>query len=340
MAATEPTKLEQIGRTEHTSGSGIEIVRTFYCEPYESFRWVQQQLQGSVTKDGGEWKRTAPAKDPYTSTCYCTETLVDFADPDAMASAKIGDNKLDVAETLQTGVAGAVIRATYRPLITAWESDEPDNPDDDRWDWIDPIITPGVRQLPWPDGLFAAVDEVVFDDDNVMIPTEAATPVGLPVHNFSIRRLLVGEMPWKEIANASQAVNIVTFPGGVSDKAKPNLPEFQPFTLRFDGAEMQNMMDADGNRWHELKYNFSWINFYTDRLFDINGKQKTGPVTWNHVFFNPGINAGGKIGWYEVYQGTAHASRLMQLANFILPGLQLTGGRLYNAVTFNPLFQL
>ncbi len=347
-----PEKLEQLNRTEHTSTSGIEITRTFYCEPYESFRFVQQQLQGTVTvdKDDAEkWVRTSPMRDSYTVNAYCTETLVNFADEEAMASAPglsdeardtIIKQLQDAKEKLQGGVAGAIIKATYRPLITAWESSNPEDPEDNRWDWIDPIIQPGVRQLPWPEGLFAAVDEIIFDDGNVSVPDSVATPIGLPVHQFSIRRLLVGEVPWDAIEQAAQSVNITTFPGGKSEKAKPNLPTFEPFTLRFDGAEVQNMMDVDGKRWYELKYNFSWISFNSDRLFDRSGKQKQGPVTWNHVYFNPGANAGGIIGWYEVFQGTQHNTFLMrQLARF-LPGLQLTGGRLYNATDFNDLFLL
>ncbi len=67
------TKIQSTRRIQHTSNSGIEILREFHVEPYEDYIDVIHKLQGFV-EDG---KRTPPKRDPYVPVCYCTETRVD-----------------------------------------------------------------------------------------------------------------------------------------------------------------------------------------------------------------------------------------------------------------------
>ena len=344
--------LYRMDRVEHTSSSGIETVETWVCEPYEQAREVQRELTGSVSFAGKSWSRKYPARDPQNENCFCVETLVTSSHPDAMASSEelTGDNTInkleDVPVKLQKGTAGAVIRATYRPLITAWKASEDDDGNEvegdgtERWDWIDPIIRPGVRQIPWPPGLLIGLDKLIaiwpFDSGFAPVPDNVSNPLGVSVSDFSIRRMYVGEIPWDTIAAASNSVNGTDWPGG--GNAKDGLPEFKARTLKFIGADVQNMMDVDGNRWYELQYNFEWVQHYTDRLFDKDGKQSQGWVTWNHIFYRPRWNSESTTGWYEVWKGEEKQDIPMRILDNWLPGLAITGGRLFNDVDFSTLF--
>ena len=164
--------LRQYGRSHHTSQSGIEIVRNFHVKPFAAYPRVMRALHGFVERDNGVWKRTPPARDSYVDNCYCAESIVKFAHPDAMASSPsliseegeqnaIIDQLQNQIETPQSGTAGAVIEAHYRPLITAWKPSTPPAPGEDQpteiWDWMDPVFLPSQMQLPWPSGLHAAV---------------------------------------------------------------------------------------------------------------------------------------------------------------------------------------
>lgn len=322
--------LEQTGRTVGTSHTGIEIIRKFYVEPYDAHAEVIKSLRGYI-KDG---KRVAPCHDPYITNCFCTDARVEDIDPDAWCSANsIDEGKLEaVLQKKKSPKAGATIVATYRPMITAWKNDD----DDERFDWLDPLVQPGIRQVPWPQGLFAAVDSALFGDDITAVPKEVASPLGVTVSDITIRRILVPEIKWEVLQQCANCVNIVNFPG----PGYRGLPDCQPRTLRFDGANVENMIDTEGQRWYQLNYHFKWIDHWSNRLHDGKGKKTSGWVTWNHVFMRPWWFHGAGTGWYEVYQGEDKEVRGVTIPNFPKFGLQLTGGRLYNEANFADLFKV
>jgi hypothetical protein len=339
----EPNLVEQTSRTVHNSTSGIEIIRTFYVEPYAAHQTVQKALQGFVA-DG---ERTLPAHDPYITNCFCVESRAEFADINAMASSPsleiksetgedLRDKLQDTKEAPQDGTAGAIVTAHFRPLITAWESKDEDDPDDDRFDWLDPQFSPSVRQIPWPDGLFVATTfagNVVSDN----VPAEVASPLGVTVTDFSIRRTLVDKVPWKKLQSAANAVNRGFFPT-IDSEPSGNLPRFEPQTLRFVGAIVENMLDVEGNRYYEITLNFEWIQLFWDKLFDRNGNEARGWVTWNHVFMQPWWLGQGETGWYQVSRGKQRELPDGRKFPIDIPGFGLREGRLYNEIEFMPLF--
>jgi len=339
---------KQINRTVHTSDSGIEIVRTFYLDPYEDHPAVLKELQGSVTSEGEgkakTWTRHPPAQDPWIKTCYCNEARVMFPESDVFATAtKLADqDALDTKETFPPGVAGCHIEAHYRPLISAFDAEHEgaDESKTEIWDWLDPTITPGVRQIPWPDGLFVGTQVPFFGRVPDSVPQEVGTPIEVPVSNVSIRRILVGQPPWDAMKLAANALNKDVWPTPNSPMSE-GLPRFEPKTLRFGKVIVQNMIDSKGTRWYELTYNFDWIHHYSDDVFDTDGNGAPGWVTWNHVFMRPWWVAQTGVGWYEVFRGIALRPFNVRMPVDI-PGLdgQLFGGSLHNAVDFDTLFKL
>jgi len=337
------SKLEQLDRIVHTTPSGIDIERLFYAEPYADHVDTIKAMQGTVEDDGDGWSRTPPAADPYIENCYCNETRTTFTDPRVNTTAEsieVGGG--DLIDKLQRkvepvqGSAGCFITAHYRPLITAWESGSAPG---EKWDWLDPKITPGVRQVPWPDGLYVRHSSGLSD----AVPAEAASPLGVPISDVSIRRTLVGEVPWETVEACANAVNINTFPNPGSVDAGM-IPACLPRTLKFINAEVLNQMDTDGQRWFDIQLNFQWISLWTDLLGDGQGNLKPGWVTWNHIFITPALVFNlfeGRTGWYEVYLGrqkTVDGVVIPFIQN--IPGLEPSAGRLHNEVNFDPLFEL
>lgn len=341
-----PKLIQEKDRTVHTSHSGIEIERTFYAEPYSSHPDVLKALQGSVEKNGETWERTDPAHDPWIENCYCTEAVLGFEDKEVMAGSPsldaaagndLADKLTKQKETPKEGAAGYQVIAKYRPLLTAWTGDDSDG--HSKWDWLEPKFTPGVREIPWPNGLFA---ETTFLGDVVPdnIPDEVGSPVGVPVHDVAIRRILVGAVPWETIAASANALNKDVFPeAGTS--AADNLPAFPERTLKFTGVDILNMVDTEGNRWYELIVNFKWINLWAEKLFNLGagGESEEGWVTWNHALYQPWWLGQGDTGWYEAALGEQRRIAGFN-APFDIPGFGLIGGRLHSEVNFMPLFKL
>ena len=350
--------IQQMGRTHHSGSSGIEIVEKFYVEQYDRFQSVQRALQGRVVKNGDTWTRVAPMRDPYVRNCYCNEVQIDFADLDQTCSmpgldsagaTNIADQLQNQHVTFQDGSAGAILTAHYRPLITAWRPGKSDNPDEDQdpltvenaqriWDWMDPVFTPGIMQFPWPGGLHAAVDHPRFNTRD--IPVEAARPIAVPVSDLSIKRILVGEVPWGAIAQLAQVVNDKTWPVDKSPAARGLGLSFPPETLKFIDADVTNMLDAEGNRWHEIILNFKWIHETANRRFDEDGKISPGPVTWNHVFARPN---GFITGWYRVFRSGTKNITLFGIpfnADFLFAGEDTSEGPIHRTGNFDNLFKL
>jgi len=342
--------IQQLSRTEHTSSSGIEITRDFYCKPYDDYKVVTRKLQGTVAKnDEGKWERTPPERDSYIENCYCNENVVKFAHPDAMASSENIEtiNHLhDTPENLATGAAGAIITAHYRPLVTAWvQGDLKDNQFDDKqiWDWLDPVFKPGVRFLPWPDGLF--ITESTAGRKHARgVPESLATPFAVPVVDISIRRTLVGEVPLKVIGGLSGAVNDQDFPA--AGAARNGLGMFKARTLKYEGTDVKNMFDADGYPWVELTNHFKWCPLEAAKRFDMKGiEQGPGPVTWNHVFLHPSTcDFQGPTGWYEVWRAEQEDQIFGKLLDFVLPGsanlIRQASGKLFSEGNLMRLFEL
>ena len=341
--AIPPTKLTQINRHVHTDNSGIEIIRSFHCIPYRAHPYVQKMLQGSV-KQNGEWKRSDPMADPYIPNCFCTSTRVEFADADAMATATSmgydpGQGNLqealeDQQEELADGVAGAIIHAHYRPLVTATPAGH-----DDQFDWMDVKITPGFREFPWPGGYIVTAEGLFGITATVGVdPAVVGKPVFVPVSDVSIRRILVGDPSRETISACAGCINEAAFP---NHAAKDGLgtaagdPLFPAGTLRYLGADIQYMLDTEGSRWYEVKHNFQWVHAWTEYLFDSGGNQSTGWVTWNHMLLWPRV--GSQAGWYEVSKEAVPPAGFIQSP---IPWLHLSGGKLHLTTDFLPLFKL
>ncbi len=357
------TDLQQKGRTHHSSSSGIEITREFYCEPYQAYPRVIDALQGSVDKgDDDQWVRTPPLRDTIVKNCYCTETVVDFEHPDALAATdyKLEDGLTaedvdltrgpiavgleDSPELLVDGAAGAKIVAHYRPLITAWQQgDLGDEEFDDTkiWDWLDPVFTGSVRQIPWPPGLFIT-EKLLGRSIPHGMDDSLASPLGVTVFDLAIKRTLVGKVPVTTMGRISSAVNDKAFPEDGSPAAN-GLGPFPPRTLRYDTTSIRNMLTAKGKQWFELTHHFKWISSFASKLFDIKGNPH-GPdfVTWNHVFTHPStFGFDGPTGWYEVWRSEDQDVPLQGLVRAVqgLP-IRRSSGRLYDEANFMELFDL
>jgi len=346
----DPVHIGLIGRTCHTSNSGIEILRKFHIQPYESHPDFIKTLQGYID---GNRKRQTPCRDPYIPVCYCTECEINFSHADATSSTqsidgidgtlkeKLEGGKVDAPkqkETTEGGTAGAIVTAHYRPLITAWKSKDENKPDDDVFDWLDPIMIPGTRQIPWPSGLHTNATRPILWD-KISVPDDIASPLSVGVDDVFVRRILLPRLPRHTIQQCEGCVNFDTFPAAnhpAGSDGSP-FPRCRPRTLRFIGAESSNMMDTAGNRWFEVKYHFQRVSHWTNRLIDADGKIGEGWVTWNHVFMRP---LGALLGWYPVWQNAQRQPTVMGALVDMLPGLQLTAGRLMNEADFSLLFEL
>jgi len=337
----DPTKIQSLDRTVHVSNSGIDIERMFSFEPYSAHPAVLKALMGSVTREGPghPWVRTPPARDPWILNCYCNDAVVTFADKRVMASSpdieKGKDTLLkkleDTKEKPADGTAGAIVRAHYRPLITAW--DNPFEPEK-QWDWLDPTFTPGVRQMPWPEGLY-----IDFNGLPAAVPDTVGFPFAVPVDDISVRRILVPEIPWVAINGAKGCVNSKTWPKAGSGAAGLFHP-CPPRTLRFEGVKVINQVDSEGERWYELEIRFTKITEYAENIHSASGDDNPGWVTWNEIFTRPSIwGFKGKTSWFEVYKGEAVPAWNAPVS-IDYPFIAKFAGRMYSTCDFDVLFDL
>lgn len=353
------TNIQITGRNVHTSNSGIEIIREFNVEPYSHYPQVLKELQGYIKDD----KRVPPAQDPYIDVCYCTEARAEQWHEDQMTTSEnlevisraVNDGIQKVTrvpaftnppserirkllqmnrEEPEEGTAGARITAIYRPLVTAWDSD--DGPSS-RWDWLDPIVEPGVREIPWPLGLSIRADAV--GPDVRTVPNSVANPLRVSIDDVYVRRILVPKIPNDKIQQAVGCLNRETFPvkGTPPADGASGFPQCRPRTLLFVGAKVQNMMDSDGHRWFEIRYHFQHLIHWSTILMDNVGNPGEGWVTWNHVFIRP---YGAKLGWYPVHQNEQRELTVLKTLTDMLPFMQLRAGLLMNEANFSPLFEL
>ncbi len=326
--------IQQLDRTVHTTSSGIEITRLFYVKPYAFHTLVMQRLQGSV-QDG---QRLAPLRDPYIRNCYCNECVTTFADPRVNAGAdSLDEDGGDVGEQLEVlkeplpNTAGAFVTAHYRPLITAFPTDDPNGT---QWDWIDPIVQPGIRQIRWPLGLYISIDSPFFGAGSPdAVPDDSGDPLTIVIHDVSIRRILVDQVDWDGIAAAAGTVNRRPFPSGLPNNKV--LPIFRPGTLKYMGSDVVNMLDASGNRWYEVTHRFKWITHWSRITMDALGQAKDNWITWNHILMRPRT---AQLGWYPVWQAQDQNSILVALQG-VADGFAARGGPLHNEADFMELFR-
>jgi len=314
------------------------------------------------------WKRQPPAQDHWIETCYCTETRVVFPDPDVFSTAdpldKEGqgfENELKLGEEFPAGVAGCHVFAHYRPLISALPDGDEDN-GFERWDFVDPTFTPGFRQIPWPDGLYVKAPEAIplpmggiplalvsvvgglfaaaNTEQTIAIPDAAGIPYQVPINDISIRRILVGEPPWKAIAACANGVNKSVWPVAGTPLAK-GLPSFPPRTLKFVNAETPSRLDSKGEWIYDVILHFEQISEWTEKLYDNKAHANPGWVTWNHVFVRPGrLGINRPTAWYEVFRGSRLEINKNVTVPFDIPGLAMDAGQLHDAVDFDILFKL
>ncbi len=342
--AVEIKTLKQKSRVQDHTSSGMDIERVFYVEPYEAFPEVLDALLGSV-KDG---KITFPAVDPWVKNdgnkfvCYCNQARVEQVDPMAGVTLELdllkteGElfQKLETKEKWLEGAPGAYITAHYRPLVVAYDYETPL-----MWKWIDPIFKTGLRQMPWPDGLFIAEKSAgkIHTD-----PVEAAvaSPYEIQVADFSIKQMFVETIPWDVLGMAAGAVNEGVFPDQKSAAAN-HLPKFASRTLKYINTDVVNMMDSKGNRWFELTHQFQWVRHVAPLLFDIDGTRGSGDVTWNHIYTHPStFGLEGPTAWYEVWIGGQQQIGLGgTFFDYTFGNNKAVIGRLFKSFDFMELFK-
>jgi hypothetical protein len=352
----------------------LSAVRVFQSRGRTTHTHLLEALQGSVYKnEANEWKRLLPARDPYYEFCFCNEARIDHVDPEKQSISvspeldfdivrpNVGDAPKDNHNSWMTAVnsqrdtpaGGCFITASYRPLITAfkppavdlkpnepgWHAAKNDN-DSPAFDWLDPQWNPTVHTLPWPTGFtFVHLKPFGFPD-NLPLDAKIAQPMAMPVVEFSIRRMLVGEPPWDLIEKLANTVNQADFPSILNT----NLPTCKKGTLRFDNMEVLEHYSSlvPGQMWFEIVYHFSWLVMTDSPVYDENGIiDPEGTITWNHVFMNvEAIDASiprdipAGLQWRVV-------SKLGTDWIPFVPGVgQKQLGPLYSFANFGPLFEL
>ncbi len=363
------TKLESRSRTVHVAWDGLEIQREFHVIPFGSGPAFVEALQGSVFREpDGQWVRRLPAVDPFYSYCYCNEARIDQIDP---AKESIGvspslDLHIDenepvipnvvnyervmtaVNETKEEAAGGCFVHASYRPLISAYTPPSEGALELHRsrmFDWIDPQWLPGFKTVAWPDGMGVIVRHWITGlPAGVSLPEGVADQVTVPISEFSVRRLLIGNVPWDTISGLSNCVNSSDWP--VTNAIGADHIRFKELfkkgTLKFDGAEIvehYSPASLDGF-WYEIIYHFQWLHLEEPNVYGTDGRiDPRGIVTWNHVLITPDQGILDKLGvlrsdpgWYIVEK--------FDLANWAPWLFGSTAGTLYKSVNFDQLFDL
>ncbi len=165
-----------------------------------------------------------------------------------------------------------------------------------------------------------------------------ASTIAIPVIDFTIRRLLVGEPPYEQIELKAGHVNRSTWPADKNFR----LPQFQPETLKFESADITNRYSARGDkhRWYEITYHFTWLNYWSYPVYKANGVpyEKYHPITWNHVLFRPRTKvpfAAFNSAWYYVRKRKTIETLGLEFNIFTIDE-----GPLYGSVHFDDLFKL
>ena len=326
-------EVELVDRTDHFSGDGVEVRRTYSIKPYRAFRDFIGAMEGSVKAirragpgDAGfAFERQRPHLDPYTKTVW-SDAIVNPIDSDGVSTSitfgwpqrreALGDDKKDFDKLRRLLVTldntpldpraeqfypGALVTGIYRPLVTL----SADTVDLDRdFDWLDgnPTFTPGSFTLPVPTGLRWTANAQGFqakDWENIW--WDVIAPKVIPTMQITIKRSLVGEL-----LPALWDLYLGKVNGETWNPNLVELPEFTAETLRFDSWTPIRKTAVFGDYW-DVILNFTQINLRAPNVQNRFGKfEELDWVTWNHVLMKPRAWVVGAIplfaedmGWYR-----------------------------------------
>ena len=337
--------MESRGRTNHVHWDGCEVQRQFYINHYRAAPDVCAALLGFVlretTQAGGlVYRRYLPAFDPYyNQILFCNEARWDHVDQKAisnstpLAATAEGLEQTAAYHRFMAGASvvperaegGAFITASYRPLISAYTVSNRDR----QFDYMDPILTPGVSTIPWPDGLQIVKDGRILGINADTLSQEAADPIAIPLIEFTVRRMFLGKIPYVTWNIHLNKVNYLPWPSVPAGEGWPwTIPQFPAETLRFDSYKVTSHWSQSStlNLWYEVEFHFSWRSYVDYPVFGLNGENLGRQwVTWNHVFINP-LDA--DLGWYRVIRKDERA-----------PIHEVHGENLYGRSDFDLLFR-
>lgn len=204
------------------------------------------------------------------------------------------DIDLEVIDSLNQ--CGAFITCIYRPLM-AYPPDQNystvgADPSLDDFDWVDPQITPDVRQVqigaklqPWTKS----------GGINWVFPApEGASNASITetFYNFSVRRLMVNHPPWQTISYLAGKINYSPF---VVVNANDEVWTIPKDCARFDGADFEQKIAPDGALYWDLTYNFTFRMTY-----DLMSTHGTGiglaGAKWDYVGFNRSLTYNEVLG--------------------------------------------
>lgn len=364
-------EFESRGRRSHIHWDGAEVQREFYCRPFRAAPQACAALVGYVERTGQSYTRRLPAIDPYyNQICYCNEARWEHVDggkgsiaysqgvaaqtpdfdpipadtynhfmaqvntvPELSAILPANPTEADVQRVQDELAHGAFITASYRPLISAYTGlyGVPDR--DRQFDWMNPLIVPGLRTIPWPDGLFIKQHPT----GNRPVPTEVSEPIPIPIKELTIRRLLLGKVPYTYFDLFLGKVNFAAWPTGDygEESWAYTIPQFPAETVKFESYEVIPHWSqlSERNLWYEVVFHFSIISLHDVRVNDADGQQQSGrkPVTWNHALFRPAIlrviPTAAKVEWWYVHRNDG-----------ITINIGEEGGPLYGKIPFDGLF--
>ena len=214
-----------------------------------------------------------------------------------------GKDVLALDNTLIAHGCGAVITATFRPLITQrpsgntgeqaywdweWTRMEGWNNPPDSFDFVDPQLQPVTKVVSTGTSL-----KYILPGMTIFPKVGSEGFITQSMQTLTIRRLMVPFVPVNTITRLKGKVNRNEF--------RINEYVFAPQTLRFDDciAEKRVVSSDDGKTlsyWYDLTYVFSWNTIYDEYEAvtfkeDFSGLSqatfKVGYVGWNRIFGKP-----------------------------------------------------
>lgn len=174
------------------------------------------------------------------------------------------------------GTSGAIVTATYRPLIFAWGL----STDQDPFDYVDPTWTPLSKSeaigkdLNFICGDFSGYGNYGGVANAAVVPEPCAT--------FSVRRLMVPFVPVNQICGLMNKLNSTVL--RIGDYW------FPIGTARMDSPEITPQFTVDGQRYYDITINWSCRYMYTSLNVKATGVGfafKDGWATWNHFYGQP-----------------------------------------------------
>ena len=329
-------RLECRERTIRASHDGTEIVRTFYCDPYEAHTVVLSALLGAVEPDPNDatkFIRRKPAEDSWFSNFYCTDAWVEQVSPEAMAASPSlglfppGDYTVDNFRAfISNAGAGQVPPWSYREnpggITIRVKGDNDAKATSDAGCFIRAVFKPLIHETPttWSSGdtgTATAPDPFDFVDPLLIPITKTITTgIGLKylLKNFEIYPCVGSEgfvtQPMQQftirrlMCGKVPSITIATLKGKVNSGVfKIGGYEFPAETLRFDDCEVVKRAvpysDGTSDRltvWYDLLYVFTWNTIWDEYC---TGAAYAGPgwVTWNRLL---GVPKDGFTGFLPV----------------------------------------